>query len=676
MDNINLISDDMIHSASENASLPDKPVRTELFSFAYGGVPADFASWRREELASDDSGVPVTTLRFTAPDGFYAETVTRHYDGIVSDYILYFGNGGSNNSAEVSAINTLDLRVTAGTEGKIDDRAHLLNPLYRFMDENQPVLHLVKNNLGCVCPKVDEMAEDFRVLRAGDKFETGGNCCTGDFSPYFDLAWPGGGVTFALGWTGLWRAELENDIGVIHITAGIKRGRFFLEPGERVRSCRIMYTFWSGEPETGYLNFRRMFIKYVSPRNPDNTLITCPITSSNPEENGTNGEHEIQWVSHDMDGLEAEMYWHDAWWHRGGFPAGMGNYASPGTAWDPERYPQGMEILGRLAHEKGYKFCLWFAPEDYPDSCDVAKLYPGYLLHLPGHAGGNPNLADEESFNFFFNFFDTCIKNWHIDTFRTDSGYNLAVIAANEEPDREGVLEMKYVQGLYRLWDALRESNPGLVIDNCCGGGTRLELELCSRSVSYWRTDSSVWYGCGDRMRNSIMSQSFNLSFNRFVPFTMNAAYDYDPYNVRSTFNSGAQIYMDIRRPDFDKSVYRMAAREIKRLRRYIFGDFYRIVNSGYNPYSWCVYQYHLPESGEGCVFVFRRDNSPYPECKFTLKAVDPAKKYEVAFYYGYERAETRYMSGRDLTLFTARLEGAPSSLLLEYRERPLYLRK
>ena len=437
-----------------------------------------------------------------------------------------------------------------------------------------------------------------------------------------------------------------------------------------------MFTVWNGEPETGYLNFRRMFIKYVSPRYPDGTLIVCPVSSMNPEENGTNGEHEIKWVSHDMEDLGIEMYWHDAWWHRGGFPTGMGNYASPETAWDPERYPQGMEILGRLAHEKGYKFCLWFAPEDYPDSSDVAKLYSQYLLHMPGHAGGNPNLADEESFNFFFNFFDTCIKHWHIDTFRTDSGYNLAVIQANEEPGREGILEMKYVEGLYRLWDKLRESNPGLVIDNCCGGGTRLELELCSRSVSYWRTDSSVYYGYGDRMRDSIMSQSINLSFNRFVPFTMNAAYDYDPYNVRSSFNSGANIYIDIRRPDFDKAVFRTAVHEVKRLRRYTTGDFYRIVNSGFDPYSWCVYQYHLPESGEGCVFVFRRDNSPYPECQFTLKAVDPDKKYEVDFYYSYERAETRYMSGRELMLFTARLEGAPSSLLLEYRERSLYLRK
>jgi alpha-galactosidase len=336
----------------------------------------------------------------------------------------------------------------------------------------------------------------------------------------------------------------------------------------------------------------------------------------------------------------------------------------------------GMAALGDAAHKRGFKFLLWFAPETYPEGCTVVSDHPEYIITYPGKKGGIPDLLNNEAFDYFLSYFDECIKSWHMDVFRTDSGYDPGILWAHEPEARTGIWEMKYVEALYRLWDKLRDQNPGLVIDNCCGGGTRLDLELCSRSISVWRTDTSVWYGVGDNIRSPILGQTFSASFNRFIPFHQNATYDYDPYTMRSGFNGGITFYMDIRRPDFDRNIANKAFCEVRRLRKYLTGDFYRLVFDSYNPYSWCAYQYHLPESNEGAVFIFRRDASPYPVCEIQLKAVYEGKKYEVDFYYGYDKNRTEYLSGSELKSLTVSLSGAPASLLLEYRERPKFSRK
>ena len=60
---------------------------------------------------------------------------------------------------------------------------------------------------------------------------------------------------------------------------------------------------------------------------------------------------------------------------------------------------------------------------------------------------------------------------------------------AADAPDRVGMTEIRYIEGLYAFWDELRQRHPGLLIDNCASGGRRLDLETISRSAALWRSD-------------------------------------------------------------------------------------------------------------------------------------------------------------------------------------------
>lgn len=641
-------------------------------SFKYDGKEISLHEAKCEEKVTGEENNQEIFRRTVLEDGLAVEMKGHFYDNRVVDFTVYFENTGSENTKQLTEINAYDLKFTPPFEGPVDMSSHWENPKYTMDDEKRPMIHLMRGNEGCKYATLEEMSEEFKTLKEDESFECTGCSCGEYYSPYFITDWPGGGVCLALGWSGFWKAYFHIKEGVMSFKGGLKRCNFYMKPGEKLRMPRVMYVYWEGEPEDGYNAFRRAYINYIAPRDIDGKIMFPPISSPCPDENATNGENEINWVQNVMDDTGAELYWHDAWWHVGGFPAGQGNYTFPiEKNVDHERYPRGVKILGDIAHEKGYKFMLWFSPEFYPENCTMANEHPEYILREPGRRGGTLNMASEEALDYMFRYLDECIKTYGVDVFRTDDGIHWGDVFANEEENREGVLEIKVVEGLYKLWDGIRERNPGLIVDNCCGGGTRLDLELCSRSYSLWRTDTSVWYHVlGDMLRHPVLNQVINMSLNRFVPFTVCATCNYDPYTVRSGFNGGLTINMDLRKPDFDKAELRKAYAEVRRLRQYFLGDFYRLINDGYDPYSWCSYQYNVPEESKGCVFVFRRDNSPYPMATIGLKGLDPKKKYEVDFYYGYEKAKTEVLSGAELMSYNVALESAPGSLLMEYREK------
>jgi hypothetical protein len=80
----------------------------------------------------------------------------------------------------------------------------------------------------------------------------------------------------------------------------------------------------------------------------------------------------------------------------------------------------------------------------------------------------------------------------------------------------QGVTENKYTHGLYQYWDAVRHRQPHLAIDNCAGGGNRIDLESLSRTVFLWRNDADnniMFAG-----RDPVDQQADTLALSVFAP--------------------------------------------------------------------------------------------------------------------------------------------------------------
>jgi len=114
-------------------------------------------------------------------------------------------------------------------------------------------------------------------LVAGKSFalESFGGRSSDGVMPYFNLASESGGLIVAIGWTGDWKASFElQESGGVHVTAGLKRTRFRLAPGEEVRLPSILVMNYAGDWIDGQNQFRRLMLAHGTPKNhPPMTLM-------------------------------------------------------------------------------------------------------------------------------------------------------------------------------------------------------------------------------------------------------------------------------------------------------------------------------------------------------------------------------------------------------------------
>jgi alpha-galactosidase len=239
------------------------------------------------------------------------------------------------------------------------------------------------------------------------------------------------------------------------------------------------------------------------------------------------------------------------------------------------------------------------------------------------------------------------------------------------DTNRVGLAEIRYVEGLYQMWDDLLRANPALFIDNCASGGRRIDLETAARSLPLWRSDNTcdmVEPKPETVLAAARKNQLMSAGLNRYVPFSTVGQMGATPYLFRSGFNAGIAFAEDVRPKDYPREQLRKGIAEGKRLRKYFLGDFYPLVQAGTDPRGWVVMQYHRPEENEGMVLAFRRDQSPYVACAPGLRDIDPAQDYAVTVYRTYEPEKPVTMDGPRLSRLGLEVSECPGSVLVEYR--------
>ena len=117
------------------------------------------------------------------------------------------------------------------------------------------------------------------------------------------------------------------------------------------------------------------------------------------------------------------------------------------------------------------------------------------------------------------------IKQYKMDWLRID--YNIDPLGFwqfldKKDPDRVGMAEIRYIEGLYRMWDDLRAAYPHLAIDDCASGGRRIDLETMSRSTPLWRSDNTcdmLDLKPATVVLAALKNQTMTAGLSRYVPF-------------------------------------------------------------------------------------------------------------------------------------------------------------
>ena len=243
--------------------------------------------------------------------------------------------------------------------------------------------------------------------------------------------------------------------------------------------------------------------------------------------------------------------------------------------------------------------------------------------------------------------------------------------SGDKNPDRLGMTGLRYVEGLYQMWDDIRKANPKLFIDNFASGGRRIDLETMSRSIPLWRSDNTCDMQ-GDNPVNifaaAIKNQVMRAGLNRDAPYSTTGQMGSSPYLFRSGFNAGISLLCKMSGP---RSI---PASSLKRPSPRASGsasigwNFYPLSPVTTSPKDWCVLQYHRPKEQDGMLVAFRRPDSPQVVFPCRLREIEPDADYSVSQSVGYQPAPPVTLKGSKLMRLEVRLDQPASSVLVEYR--------
>ena len=642
------------------------------FSFICGKEPSRdiLKAWKfSKNFKEIDTVRKLHTLTFADPDTglevIYKATEYSDFPAI--EWVIYFKNNGTTDTPILENIQALDINLITRS------------------GDSEFVLHHMR---GSLCRKSDFaplqdtlFANSFKKLSSvGGRSSNGADAMRKDgSSPFFNLAYDNGGIIFALGWSGQWNAEFTRDKDKgLNIIAGMELTHLKLFPGEEIRTPRILMFFWEGKQIDAHNDFRRFVLKHHTPLK-NGKPVTCPIAACSwvkyNSGSGVTEENQIGFLNQFIKNkIELEYFWLDAGWYES-----IGDWAIGAGNWFPKKkaFPRGLKPVADYARKNGMGFVLWFEPERVYPGTWLFKEHPEWLfmptdeiikrfylerpeLRSKYKVDALLNLGNPEARQWLTNHISSMIKENRIDIYRQDFNFDpLDYWRANDAPDRQGISEIRHIEGLYAFWDELLHRHPGLIIDNCASGGRRIDLETISRSVPLWRSDYPF---------EPEGVQSHTLGINQYLPCSAVGSDSTDAYIFRSHLSSGVNLFWDLEKKDFDIGEAHKRIKEFKTLRPLFYGDFYPLTAHSIAPNVWCAYQLDRKDLNLGSVLVFRRKESPHSVAHFKLQGLDSKAKYELT---DIDSGVKQELTGRDLMEagIEIKMFTAPSSVLITYTQ-------
>ncbi|MEW6751020.1 MAG: alpha-galactosidase [Candidatus Latescibacterota bacterium] len=583
------------------------------FSFTCGGQPSGALLWRwtvdEEEVSSELDGCMLRQLaRTDSSTGLRVSVeLTAYADFPVLEWVLRLANTGARDTPILHDIHSLDVLFPCSGPALLHHwRGDDCSPL-----SYQPAT----TALG---PGTEQV------------FAPHGGRPTNGAWPYFSVEFPGEGrgAILAVGWPGQWSARFCRQDHGVRVTAGQEHTHFTLHPGEEVRTPLHVLLCYRGDPVRAQNLWRRWMLAHNLPR-PYGRL-PAPILSSCS--GGLfpglkcNEVDEKRFIDTFVrEGLGLEWWWMDAGW----YPCGPA-WPQTGT-WevDRERFPRGIRAVSDHAHARGMRLILWFEPERVTPGTWLYEQHPEWLLGVDGQQK-LLDLGNRQARAWLTDHVERILGEEGIDLYRQDHNFDpLPYWRANDAPDRQGITEIRHVEGYLAYWDELRRRRPGLLIDSCASGGRRNDLETLRRAVPLLRSDYQS--GPDTDLGMAAANQGHTLGISSWIPYYGQGVY-YNPreaaYNSRSYHSPAQGFCADARQPGVDWEGLRRIIAHWRRVAPLMLGDFYPLTPWSVDEALWAAWQFDCPEVGCGVVQAFRRRRSPFETARFPLCGLEAEADY------------------------------------------------
>jgi alpha-galactosidase len=285
-----------------------------------------------------------------------------------------------------------------------------------------------------------------------------------------------------------------------------------------------------------------------------------------------------------------------------------------------------MGPVAAAAKRQGMVYGLWYEFERVVAGTPLAKERPQWMLKsVPGPQDtyllnlGLPEVR-QHLFDIVKGFMDLPGFRFYRSDFNMDP---LPYWRYTDLPDRQGIAEMKYIEGLYDFWDRLAQAWPDAFREECASGGRRIDLETIMRMHFHQKSD--YWF-------DNEVDLAVVWSLSRYLPnstFTT-PLIRLDDRSFHSTMATSLIPGWIADGKGFDAARAKQLADTYRRLRHLLVGGYYPLTPYSRDGKHWTALQFHRPDLGAGLVLVVPPRNSADRSLLLKLHELAPQATYEV----------------------------------------------
>ena len=629
----------------------DRSAETPPFSFTYASQHSDrlLPIWAFEETRDTSKPGKTTHARsYTDPKtGLVVRNTVVEYAGFPTvEWTLSFRNSGISDTPLLEGILPLDSRFHRGEGGEF----------------------LLHHFIGSPCQANDYEPLETK-LEAGttQRLHTDGGRPTNTRLPYFNIeTGQDSGVIAVLGWAGQWTAQFTRDEGNgLRVTAGQEATSLRLHPGEEVRSPMVVLQFYKSDWLQSQNVWRSWMLEHNVPRRDGKLLAPFIFGCTGNSYPGlkTDAATELQFFESYAKENILPGYWNqDAGW----YPCGDGWWNVGTWEVDKTRWPKGLREGSDWLHARRVNQIVWFEPERAAGGTWLTRNHPEWCFG--GAGGGLMKIGDPNYRKWITDRVDQLIASEGIDFYRQDFNIDpLYSWRGSDAEDRQGIEEIRHVEGYFAYWDELVRRHPKLWIDTCASGGRRNDLETLRRAVPILRSD---YTGDPKDPKYDPLSQQnhvYGLSF--WMPYHGSGIEHVDTYWTRSLMGPIVGFGVNTKKPGWDYELLRKLYQQVRQVQPCYLGDYWPLTPYRKDANGWCAYQFDLPEAGRGIVHAFRRKACPDSSITLKLRGLQADTRYRVEDIDG---GEHRAVKGRELLETGLKVTAADpqTALIFTYRRQ------
>jgi len=174
--------------------------------------------------------------------------------------------------------------------------------------------------------------------------------------------------------------------------------------------------------------------------------------------------------------------------------AGLGDWQV-----NKQKLPRGLDFLAKYAVSKGIRFGVWIEPEMVNPDGELANNHPDWVVKSPGREISTISnhwlldLSNPKVQDFVFQTFSDILSlskdisyikwdaNRHVESFGSD------YLSAEDQ----SYFWVDYTNGLYSIYQRIREKYPHVDIQLCAYGGGRLDYGALKYHNEFWTSDNT-----------------------------------------------------------------------------------------------------------------------------------------------------------------------------------------